>query len=169
MNFSKKLILAGLVLVLVPALSCNREQRQREEHEKRPLGFRQPGSGPGPGNHYGRKKDRAFSIYIYTDDSGNCYVDTPGVVLWKSANQTAQWISDDDSKEYLVDFTRGQAKHSPFSSGDTIPVKEGIVNDSGNLKPGSTGYYDYVVWAGTSPKPGDNPCKGTTDPGVYVK
>lgn len=158
MILSPKLVLAALTVLFVLVRGCDRGK---------PRALDQPGSGPGRGHHYGQQKDRAFAIYIYTDTDGYCYVDTPGVILWKAQTQTVQWISD-DSNDYLVDFTRGH-NGSPFSK-TTFPVPGNVdLTPSGALNSKSPGYYDYVVWAGLNPKPTDKPCKETTDPGVYIK
>ena len=107
-----------------------------------------------------------FGVYIYTDPANHrdCYADTNAVTIWKSKNQTVQWISD-DGNAYLVDFTLGQ-RGSPFAQ-KTFAVRKNGATPSGPANPESSDYYDYAIRAGTAP---DSPvCKKAADPGVYVK
>jgi len=176
MNFSKKLILAGLAVSLLALPAC-------EKHGRSPgppagggghgitgghtPGCGQPG-GPGPGNHYGQQ-NRVFDVYIYTDpdDSTKCDADQDVATLWtktkkngQTVSQSVCWISD-DSKEYTVLFNGKNG--SPFEQSTFDVTSE---TPSGPLLKGSN-YYDFSIYMGkdTSTKP----CKDLSDPGYYVK
>jgi hypothetical protein len=147
MTFTQRTVLAGLALPLILLSACREAKLV----------------GPPPGHLYGQEQGRKFGVYIYTD-SGQCYADSNAVTIWKSKNQTVQWISD-DGKSYLVDFTLGQ-RGSPFGQ-TTFAVQTNGVTPSGHANPQSSDYYDYGIRAGTAP---DSPiCKKASDPGVYVK
>jgi hypothetical protein len=107
-----------------------------------------------------------FSIYLYVDPAhpDQCFIDWPVATLWKTANQTVNWVSDDGG-EYTVDFTLGH-NQSPFSQ-LTFHVLNNGVTPSGDLTQ-SGKYYDYGIRAGDATgkicKPSKDP-----DPGLYVK
>ncbi len=151
MTFKQRVVLAGLAIALIPLSAC---------HHRAGL------IGPPPGHRFGQEQGRKFGVYIYTDPNNpsQCYADASAVTIWKSKNQTVQWISD-DGKTYLVDFTLGQ-RGSPFSQ-TTFAVLANGVTPSGPANSQSADYYDYGIRAGTTP---NSPvCKNAADPGVYVK
>lgn len=124
------------------------------------------GEGPGPNQHFGKMPSREFQVYIYTPDPRNpdqCLLDWPVAILWKSANQTVTWFSDDNN-QYTVDFTV-TSQGSPFSS-PTFTVPMGGSVSSGNILPGASGYYAFAVHGASG-----HVCKKPTDPdpGYYVK
>ena len=182
MNFSKKLILAGLAVSLLALPACEHHGRHG-----RPgaggggkglaggCGGAPCGQGPGAGHKYGRM-DRTFEVYIYTDpqDSSKCYADIGVATLWKEGQnghpqQTVTWFSD-DGNAYIVDFRKGKQKISPFlnDSNNFFPVPASGSTSSGKLDPHKTsGYYEFAILPGTDSNA--NPCKDASDPGYYVK
>jgi hypothetical protein len=142
-------VLAGLAIALVSLSACRSALVQEP-----------------PGQHYGKRDQRVFWIYVYADPDpahpGKCLVDWPAATLWKTAHQTVKWVSDDGG-EYTVDFTLGH-NQSPFSQ-PTFLVKSNGVTSSGDLTQ-SGKYYDYGIRAGDGKicKPASDP-----DPGLYVK
>lgn len=185
MNFPKKLVLAGLAvtLVLVPACAHHRHGGGRKTTSK--CGVAPCGQGPGAGHHYGQM-DREFQVYIYTDlsDSTQCYADIDIATLWtktkknsgQPVHQTVTWFSD-DGKDYTIDF-RPDPKYpdkrgSPFQPPPSQPptdlfyIPPGGSVPSQDLKPDSTGYYAFAIWAGKNVDQG-KPCKDAGDPGYRV-
>ena len=185
MNFSKKLILAGLAVSLLALPACEHHGRHR-----RPgggvgggkglaggCGGAPCGQGPGAGNKYGRM-DRTFEVYIYTDpqDSSKCYADVDVATLWKEKNghpkQNVSWFSD-DGKPYIVDFRPGTHHMSPFTNNPQnwfqVPAGKSVSSDT--LDPEKpSGYYEFAILPGTDPNdPKVTPCKDASDPGYYVK
>ena len=82
--------------------------------------------------------------------------------LWKSEQQTVDWISDDDG-EYTVDFGQGH-NGSPFGT-STFHVLKDQDAPSGDLTQ-SGKYYDYAIRSGDA---NGKICKPPSDPGLYVK
>src|SRR5579872_3685496 len=177
MNFSGKLILAGLAVSLLALPACEHHDRHRRPGGGKGLaggcGGLACGQGPGAGHKYGRM-DRTFEVYIYTVplDSSKCDADVDIATLWKQKNghpkQTITWFSD-DGKDYVVDFSKGH-NGSPFAL-TSIPVPGAPPGNtgasSGDLNSGSSGYYDFAILAG---KDHSAPvCKQPSDPGYYVK
>lgn len=165
MNFSKKLILAGLAVSLLALPACSRRshQEQEEEHEHNPKLV----SGGGQG-----QADRVFDVYIYMDPtdptSTKCLVDIDVATLWTGKrkngtliNQTVTWHSD-DQKEYFVAFQ--PPNNSPFESA-TFDIKAGK-KDSGKIVR-SGKYYTFFIYQGGSAS--GTPCDNSSDPGYYVK
>ena len=148
-------VLAGLVIALVSLSACRSAQVQ--------------GPPAPPGQGYGKRDQRVFWIYIYTDLShpDQCFVDWPVATLRKNAHQTVKWLSDDGG-EYTVDFNLGH-NQSPFSQ-LTFHVKNNGETPSGDLTAlaQSGKYYDYGIKAGDAT---GKICKPSTDPdpGLYVK
>ena len=152
MSLKQHAVLAGLVIALVSLSACRSALVQEVP----------------PGQHYGKRDHRVFWIYIYTDVPSHpdqCFVDWPVATLWKNANQTVKWVSDDD-REYTVDFGLG-GNGSPFSQPTFHVLKHGVTpsGDLTNLPQIGT-YYDYGIKdaAGKICKPAKDP-----DPGLYVK
>jgi hypothetical protein len=150
MRLKQHAVLAGLAIALVSLSAC------RTGYVKEPP----------PGQHHGKEDKRVFSIYLYVDPAhpDQCFIDWPVATLWKTANQTVNWVSDDGG-EYTVDFTLGH-NQSPFSQ-LTFHVLNNGVTPSGDLTQ-SGKYYDYGIRAGDATgkicKPSKDP-----DPGLYVK
>jgi|SRR6516164_4907004 hypothetical protein len=149
MIIKQNTVLNGLIIALVVVSGCGHKALLE----------------PGPGTNHGQEDKRSFRIYIYADPTqpGKCLVDVPQVILWKSKQHTATWVSDDGAA-YTVDFTVGTNHHSPFSQ-DTFSVPANKEVASGDLTKGP-GYYDYGIRAANNQvcKPSSDP-----DPGVYVK
>lgn len=123
------------------------------------------GEGPGANQHFGQMHSRDYQVYIYTPDPNHrdqCLLDWPVAILWKNANQTVTWFSD-DNYEYTVDF----GTKSPFSS-STFDVPMGASVNSGALQSAATGYYPFSIHAGDK---NGTVCKKANDPdpGYYVK
>jgi hypothetical protein len=155
-------VLAALGIALVFTSGCH----QGNVAPQGPV--RGHGEGPGPNQHFGKSASREFQVYIYTPDpnnTGQCSIDWPVATLWKSANQTVTWFSDDNN-QYTVDFTQPGSQGSPFSSTWFTVPKGGSVN-SGSIQ-SNAGYYSFVVHAGDLK---GQICKKATDPdpGYYVK
>lgn len=186
MNFSKKLILAGLAVSLLALPACERHGR----HGRPGAGGRGGGGrglaggcggapcgqGPGAGRHYGRT-DRTFEVYIYTytapDGTTKCSADVDVATLWKEINghpkQTVTWFSD-DGNAYIVDFRPGTHHMSPFVNNpqNWFPVPAGKSVSSDALDPDKpNGYYEFAILPGNDPNA--SPCKDASDPGYYVK
>jgi hypothetical protein len=158
MTRMRKAALAALGIVLVFMSGCTRTVVTP------PSTGQGHGEGPGPNQHFGQMSLREFQVYIYSPDPtkpDQCLLDWPVAILWKSANQTVTWFSDDNN-QYTIDFTQG----SPFSS-PTFTVPMGGSVSSGKIQSG-TGYYPFAVHAGDKSGP---ICKKATDPdpGYYVK
>jgi hypothetical protein len=117
--------------------------------------------GPPPGQHHGKESKRVFAVYIYTEGN-QCFADWPVATLWKTEQQTVDWISDDDG-EYTVDFGQGH-NGSPFAA-PTFHVLKDKDAPSGDLTQ-SGKYYDYAIRSGDA---NGNICKPPSDPGLYVK
>ena len=176
MNFSEKLILAGLAVSLLLLPACERHGRRRSGGGGGG-GEDLLGKGPGAGHHYGQKDPRDFEVYIYTDpdDSSKCHADIDVATLWtktkkggSSIKQTVTWFSD-DGKEYIVDFRpEDQYKHgSPFKKTDPwFQVPAGGSVPSGELKQDSSGYFAFAILPGHDLKA--KPCKDASDPGYRV-
>jgi hypothetical protein len=173
MNFSEKLILAGLAISLLVLPAC--ERRRPEDHHNGGLkglcGQGVPcGQGPGAGKRYGQT-DRIFEVYIYTDpdDSSKCWADIDVATLWTKTkkngtpvNQRVTWFSD-DGKEYFVDFTKGHYG-SPFAESTFDVPKDGKKESGKVIQSGK--YFDYAIYAGGAAV--GTPCKDASDPGYRV-
>ena len=185
MNFSGKLILAGLAVSLISLPACERHGAHPgpggkgggEHGVAGGCGGMHCGQGPGAGHKYGRM-DRTFEVYIYTytdpDGSKKCAADVDVSTLWKEGqnghpSQMVTWFSD-DGNAYIVDFRKGKQKISPFlnDSNNFFPVPASGSVSSGKLDPHKTsGYYEFAILPGTDSNA--NPCKDASDPGYYVK
>lgn len=177
MNFSEKLILAGLAVSLLLLPACERHRRRRTGGGGGG-GAELLGKGPGAGHHYGQQNPRDFEVYIYTDpdDPTKCHADIDVATLWTRTKkngtvirQTVTWFSD-DGKDYTVDFSPDShypdKRGSPFQSPDQIYIPAGKSAHSQDLKPDSTGYYAFAIWAGQNLS--GKPCKDASDPGYRV-
>jgi hypothetical protein len=169
MNFSKKLILAGLTLSFLLLPACSRRSQHEQEEEERE---RNPKLALGGGQG---QADRVFDVYIYMDPtdptSTKCLVDIDVATLWtgKRKNgtlikQTVTWHSD-DQKEYFVAFQPpNDPNSSPFDS-TTFEIKAGK-KDSGTIVR-SGKYYKFFIYQGASAS--GTACDDSSDPGYYVK
>src|SRR6516165_196486 len=109
---------------------------------------------PGAGHHYGQKKAREFRVYIYSDGQypNACFADLAVATLWKNQQQTVTWVSD-DGYEYTVDFSAGQ-HGSPFSqTSPTFDIPADKETKSGSLNVNASGYYDFLIRAGSASGP----------------
>jgi hypothetical protein len=175
MNFSMKLVLAGLAVTLVLIPACTHHRRRGGggggDETKNGCGVLPCGQGPGAGHHYGQT-DRTFEVYIYTDreDSTKCYADVDVGTLWtmtqkhngKPVNQNVTWFSD-DNKDYTVAFdTR---KGSPFEASVFHVVGPSYKKNSGKIIKGGD-YYEYSIYSGDNAT--GTPCLKAEDPGWHV-
>jgi hypothetical protein len=151
MSMKQKAILSGFAIAFLSISACQAPVNP-------------PPSKLMAGQHHGKEDKRVFSISIYTDTDhpDQCLADWPAATLWKSSNQTVEWVSDDGG-DYSVDFTLGH-NGSPFSQSTFYVSKNGVAH-SGNLTQ-SGKYYDYGIRAGD---PNGKVCKPASDPGLYVK
>jgi len=180
MNFSKKLILAGLAVSLLAFPAC-----EHHGHHPPPIagggggkgltggcGGKPCGQGPGHGEHFGQTTDRVFEVYIYMDSTDparkKCLVDLNSITLWTqdenghAIDQRVKWVSDDD-KEYTVAFdTNG----SPFADKEFHVKSPDYESHSGKIA-NKGGYYEYSIYRGGSTTSA-NLCMKPTDPGVHV-
>ena len=174
MNFSKKLLLAGLATSLLLAVGCGwlgfTKNDGGRKDKKLVCGQGVPcGQGPGPGKHYGQADKRFFEIYIYadpTDTTGKkSLVDLNTVTLWtqdqnrQPIDEEITWVSD-DGNEYTVLFPNSK---TPFGT-DQFHVQKNGTQSSG--KPVKDGYYEYSIYSGSTAA--GTPCMNPSDPGVHI-
>ena len=167
MNFSTKLVLAGLAASLLALPACERRAGKGGGVEPKFV----PGSPP----PHGQQSPRVLKAYIYSDPddpTNKCFVDIGKATLWTKTkkggsplDQTVTWYSD-DNKAYKVDFTTGKRHVSPFTDpSGYFQVPAGGSVSSGPLKTDSNDYYDFAIFFAN----GTTPCMDPGDPGLIVK